>query len=130
MLTADLKDISEHIDVVYSWKVKNDRGDKVMVLPSLVNNYLNKTFFIDKKDEAKFEFNDICYTANVSTMCITEMETGVKMSLDVEIVAPTWSYVISEDEYVAHEVHDCESLEGMYRYGGSFITIAGSRHTL
>ena len=83
--------------------------------------------FIDKKDEAQFEFNGMYYTANISTMCIVEMETGVKMSLDV---APTWSYVISEDEYVAHEAHDCESFEGMYRYGGSFVTLAGRRHTL
>ena len=133
LLTVHLTDISvpsEYINVVYSWKVKNDRGNKIIVLPSQVNKYLNKTFFIDKKDEAKFEFNGICYTANVSTMCIVEMETGVKKSLDAEVVAPTWSYIISEDEYVAHEVRDCESLEGMYRHGGSFVTLAGSRHTL
>ncbi len=126
LLTADLQNISVSsvlINVVYSWKVKNNRGDEDIVLPSLVNGYLNKTFFIDKKDEATFEFNGMYYTANVSTMCITEMETGVKMNLNVEVIAPSWSYVISEDEYVAHEGSDSESLEDMYRYGGSLILL-------
>ena len=131
LLTVDLKNISvpsEYINVAYSWKVKNDRGDKIIVLPSQVNKYLNKTFFIDKKDETKFEFNGMCYTANISTMCIVEMETDMRTSLDAEVVAPTWSYIISEDEYVAHKARGCESLEGiiLYRYEGSFVTLAGS----
>lgn len=133
LLTADLKNISVsnvHINVVYSWKVKNDTGDMMIVLPSLVNNYLNKTFFVKKEDEAEFEFNGMHYTANVSMMCITEIETGVKMNLDVEHVAPSWSYAISKDEYVTHEANDSGYLEDMYRYGGSFITLAGSRHIL
>ena len=133
LLTNDLKNISVpdvHINVVYSWKVKNDTGDKVIVLPSLVNNYLNKAFFIDRKEEAEFEFNGLYYTANVSTMCIKEIETDVKMNLDVEHAAPSWSYAISEDEYITHEANDSGALEDMYRYGGAFITLAGSRHTL
>ena len=133
LLTNDLKNISVpdvHINFVYSWKVTNDAEDKVIVLPSLVNDYLNKAFFVDQKEEAEFEFSGMNYTTNVSMMCITEIETGVKMNLEVDLVYPSWSYAISDDEYITHEANDSGSLEDMYRYGGAFITLAGSRHTL
>ena len=133
LLTADLKNISVpdvRIATFYSWNVKNDQGDKMIVLPSVLNEYLNKTFFVDNKNEAEFEFNGMHYTANVSLMCITEGEMGVKMTLDVEPVAPLWSYAISDDEYIVHEANNSEALENMYRYGGAFITLAGSKHVL
>ena len=50
--------------------------------------------------------------------------------LDITTVPPLWSYAISDSDYVAHEVQDSTEIENMFRYGGSSITLAGSKHTL
>ena len=131
LTTADLKNISTpdtRIPVDYKWIVKNESGD--IALPDPVNKYLNEMFFSRNVDNADFEYNGMHYTANVSLMCIREVETGVQMGLDIETVPPLWSYAISDSDYVAHEVQDSIEIENMFRYGGSSITLAGSKHTL
>lgn len=132
LMTRDLQNISVpdvHISNYYNWKAVNGEGG-VVVLPKPVNQYLNNMFFSKKQDEASFEYNHKHYTASVSLMHITELETGVQMVLDVDFVPPSWSYAISDSDYVAHELQSSSDLENMFRYGGASITLAGSRHTL
>ena len=132
LLTVDLRNIAVpdvHISTSYDWKLRNEEG-RVIPLPDSVNQYLNRTFFIDKRNEAEFEFNGMHYTANMQWMCITEIESGQVMALDIEPLVPSWSYAISDEDFVQHEMHTSQDLENMFRYGGSFITLAGSKHTL
>ena len=131
LTTADLKNISApavHINVNYIWKVKNEGAE--LSLPNPVNKYLNDTFFTKKLDIAEFEFNGRHYVANVSLMSIREVETGLEMVLNLESVPPQWSYAISDEEFVSHEPQDSSEIENMFRYGGSSITLAGSKHML
>ena len=133
LTTADLKSLSTPdicIPVDYKWIVKRERGPGDISLLDPVNIYLNEMFFSRNIENAEFEFNGMHYTANLSLMCIREVETGIQMGLDIETVPPLWSYAISDTDYVAHEVHDSTEIENMFRYGGSSITLAGSKHTL
>lgn len=131
LMTCDLQNISVPDVYInnYNWKAVNGEGS-IVALPKPVNQYLNTMFFTEKKDEAKFEYDNKHYTANVLLMRITEIETGVEMTLDVDFVPPSWSYAISDSDYVTHELQSSCDLENMFRYGGVSITLAGSRHTL
>ena len=132
LMTSDVKNISVpdvHIMINYNWKICGDNGSE-LALPMPVNQYLNRAFFVEENNEAKFEFNGRNYTANLSLMQITEIETGIQMTLDLDPVAPLWYYAISDSDYVEHESHDSANLENMFRYGGSSIALGGSKNTL
>lgn len=128
LTTDELKNIcipDVPINSDYEWQLQSEGG--VITLPGPVNQYLNQAFFTERKEKAEFEFNNLHYSVNFSLMQIKENETGHLMSLKFE---PSWSYAISDSDFVAHEAQDSVSLENLFRFGGSFVMLAGSKHSV
>ena len=116
------------IYVNFTWKVKDNRG-QVMVLDTALNQHLNE-FYYSSKDKATIDLNGNQCVVDVSSLELTNVSSGETFILIKEPQQPTWSYAIEANQFIKHEASDSKALEYLYRYGGSFVTLAGNKHTL
>ena len=66
----------------------------------------------------------------MTTLKLIEARTDESFTLIKEVQQPVWSYCLDSKKFVAHTAADSQALENLYRYRGSFITLAGDKHTL
>lgn len=117
------------IYINFKWMMKDETG-QLFALSKGINEHLNKFYNTSRGDETRFMMNGEQFIANVSSLEVTDTRTGYKWTLVQESQQPTWSYTIDANTFIDHEVSDSEALESLYRYGGSFIMLAGNKHTL
>ena len=117
------------INVNYDWKVKKLSG-QVIPLSADVNKHLNDFYNSSGDNKTTFVANGETFVANVSSLELTNVSSGLSIALVMEEQQPTWSYTIDANNFIDHETSDSQALENLYRYGGSFITMAGTKHTL
>lgn len=130
MCVTDLRQfISLEVPLNFEWQVKNKTG-QVHSLGVAANQHLNQFWNFNSGNETTFTVNGMQFVADISSLELLKVSTGETFTLIKDPQQPTWSYAIEANKFIYHEKSDSKALEKLYRYGGSFITLAGNKHTL
>ena len=131
MCLTDLNEFrrpSKAIHVSFEWKV-NGKEFQDFPLGATVNEYLS-SFYCSNQRKATINIGGNQFTADVNALQLVKVATGEKYTLVKEYKQPVWSYAVDANTFADHSASDSSALEKLYRYGGSHITLAGSKHTL
>ena len=117
------------IPLLFDWKVQ-DKSGKVSSLGTAANQHLNQFWNSSNDIKTTLVVNGVKYIADVSSLKLVNVSTREECALIQEQKQPIWSYCIEANQFIEHEESDSRALEQLYQFGGSSVTLAGSRHTL
>ena len=132
MCLTDLDDFrrpSQPIYVNYEWKV-NGKQFKNFHLGTTNSKYLSTLYCSNQTTKATITIGGNPYHADVNSLQLVNIATGEKYTLIKEYKQPVWSYETSTNTFIEHSAEDSDALENLYRYGGSYVTLAGGKYTL
>ena len=113
----------------FNWKVKNSQ-DQILPLRLQTQQQLTAFYNTRKDNKTTLTLNGEQFVADMTTLKLIKVKTGESFTLIKEVQKPVWSYCLEAKKFVAHTTADSQALENLYRYGGSFITLAGDPYTL
>ena len=130
------KEVSEYltptvpISTSYNWMFMN-RSSQLERLPLFVNKILNSHYWSNVVGPVPFQFDDIQYTADLSTMTLTDIRSRETTSLYKELLqSPTWLFSLDQNQkhFLNYVENDSSTLETVYRYGGCSVALSGVDH--
>ena len=115
------------ISEFYTWTFMNKTYEREQ-LPPFVSRILNN---LHHHDQVSFHVDGILYTADLSAMTLTDTRTGETAPL-YKPRSPTWLFSLDQNcqQYLNFVENDSNTLESMYRYGGSGIVLSGVHHLI
>jgi hypothetical protein len=113
----------------FEWKVKHSGGRDVP-LGREVQQQLTDFYNTSKEHKITLLLKGEQFVADVTSLKMIKVRTGESFTLIREVQQPVWYYCLDTKKFVEHTVADSQALENLYRYGGSFITLAGEKYTL
>ena len=129
---AQVKDFLFPIDPAHThcnWAFT--RNSQQQPLPGFVNQLLSSRYCQNSIGEEIFQIDGIAYRADLSAMILTDTRSGETETLNKVPQEVIWRHYL-QDQTNAQLVdcfpHHSSSLETMYRYGGSSVTLSGTRH--
>lgn len=120
---------TEPILVNFEWKMKYSE-DQYVPLDREVQQQLTDFFNTSKDHKITVLLKGEQFVADVTSLKLIRVKTGESFTLIREVQQPVWYYCLDTKKFVEHTAADSQALENLYRYGGSFITLAGDMHTL
>ena len=119
------------ISEFYTWTFMNKTYGQEQ-LPPVVNHILNDHYNLHHGGQTSFHVNGIRYTADLSLMTLTDTRTGETAPLFYKPRPPTWLYSLDQNcqQFLNFVENDSNTLETMYRYGGSGIVLSGVHHLI
>ena len=96
------------------------------------NRSLNVCYCQNVIGKETFQVDGISYLADLSAMTLTDMSSGEATSLHRVPQSITWQYLLDQSSlrFMSYSTNDSSSLEAMYRYGGSDITLSGTNRLI
>ena len=128
---VDFRTPTEPILMNFEWKMKY-RGQYVP-LGREAQQQLTDFYYTSKSNDNKTNYlmlKDELFVADVTSFKLIKVKTGESFALIKDVQQPVWYYSLDGKKFVAHTTADSQALENLFRYGGSFITLAGDKHTL
>ena len=113
----------------FNWKVK-DRTDQIVSLDKQAQQQLTVSYYSSIDNKTTLKLNGKQYVADLTSLELIKVKTGESFTLIKEVQQPVWCYTLDAKKFVAHTAADSLALENLYRYGGSYVTLAGDKHTL
>ena len=121
---------SVSVSELYIWSFIN-KHSVLELLPPSVNELLNNWYRLQISGQKQFQFNSVSYIADLSAMTLMDTMTGEIVSLYKELQSPCWSFAQDQQGNFLNFVQsDSDTIESMYRYGGSSITLSGANHLI
>ena len=120
---------TEPIVVNFEWKMKYSEA-QVIPLSRKVQQQLTDFYNTSKAHKITVLLKGELFAADVTSLKLVKVKTGESFALIREVRQPVWYYCLDTKKFVEHTAADSQALENLYRYGGSFITLAGENYTL
>lgn len=113
----------------FNWKVKDHMG-QIVSLDKQAQEQLTVYYYSSTDNKTTLKLSGEQFVADVTSLELIGVKTGASFTLIKEVKQPVWSYTLDTKKIVAHTAADSLVLENLYRYGGSYVTLAGDKHTL
>ena len=113
----------------FNWKVK-DRNGQIVPFGKQTQQHLTDFYNSSKDSKTTLKLNGEQFVADVNSLELIKIKTGESFTLIKEDQRPVWSYGVDSKNFVEHAAADSVAIEDLYRCGGSFVALAGNKHTL